>query len=43
VNMKDAFEHLGRYLVFCYSRRPHMSLAERTPDAVYFENQRMVE
>lgn len=41
VNMSDARAHLERYLAFYNSRRPHMSLANRTPDAVYFEPMRM--
>ena len=41
VNMSDARAHLERYLAFYNSRRPHMSLANRTPDAVYFEPMQM--
>jgi putative transposase len=35
--MSDARRHLDRYLTFYNGRRPHMSLADQTPDAVYFE------
>ncbi len=35
-NMRDARRHLMTYLAFYNGRRPHSSLADRTPDAVYF-------
>ncbi len=37
VDMRDARQHLDHYMRFYNTRRPHMSLADRTPDAVYFE------
>jgi len=40
-SMSDARRYLGRYLAFYNGRRPHMSLADQTPDAVYFEAQRI--
>ncbi|MFM7118902.1 MAG: IS3 family transposase, partial [Gammaproteobacteria bacterium] len=33
-SMSDARRYLDRYLAFYNGRRPHMSLADRTPDAV---------
>ena len=33
---------LGSYLTFYNSRRPHSSLAARTPDQTYFDNLPMV-
>jgi putative transposase len=41
VDMADARRHMDRYMAFYNTRRPHMSLADRTPDAVYFENRRL--
>jgi putative transposase len=37
-SMDDAKTHLKEYLEFYNSVRPHQSLDERTPDAVYFED-----
>lgn len=37
VDMRDARLHLDRYVTFYNTKRPHMSLADQTPDAVYFE------
>lgn len=34
--VSDARRHLERYMMFYNSRRPHSSLDEQTPDAVYF-------
>jgi len=35
--MGDARHHLKEYLAFYNTRRPHSSLEDRTPDAVYFQ------
>jgi len=35
-HMRDARRHLMTYLAFYNGRRPHSSLADRTPDAAYF-------
>jgi putative transposase len=35
-HMRDAWRHLTTYLAFYNGRRPHSSLADRTPDAAYF-------
>jgi putative transposase len=35
-SVSDARHHLERYMTFYNSRRPHSSLNDRTPDAVYF-------
>ncbi len=37
-SMDDAKTHLKEYLEFYNSIRPHQSLDDRTPDAVYFED-----
>ena len=37
----DARLQLTRYMAFYNSRRPHSSLDDKTPDAVYFENTAM--
>jgi len=34
-SMSDARRHLMTYLAFYNCRRPHSSLADRTPDAAY--------
>jgi len=36
-SMNEAKERLNVYLTFYNSKRPHQSLDDRTPDAVYFE------
>jgi putative transposase len=41
VDMADARRNLDRFMAFYNTRRPHMSLADRTPDAVYFEDIRL--
>ena len=38
ISMHDAKMHLKTYLEFYNSIRPHQSLDERTPDAVYFKD-----
>ena len=35
-SISDARHHLTRYMAFYNGRRPHSSLADKTPDAVYF-------
>jgi putative transposase len=35
-SVSDARHHLERYMTFYNSRRPHSSLNDQTPDAVYF-------
>ena len=35
-SVRDARRHLARYMAFYNNRRPHSSLNEKTPDAVYF-------
>lgn len=40
-DMRDARQHLDRYVMFYNTKRPHMSLADRTPDAVYFESMKI--
>ena len=37
-SVSDARASLGRYLDFYNARRPHSSLAARTPDQAYFDN-----
>jgi len=37
----DARDHLERYMAFYNGRRPHSSLNDRMPDAVYFDTTRM--
>jgi len=39
--VSDARRHLERYMTFYNSRRPHSSLDEQTPDAVYFNQTSM--
>jgi len=39
-SMDDAKVHLEKYLEFYNSMRPHQSLDDRTPDAVYYEGAR---
>jgi putative transposase len=34
----EARASIGRYLAFLHARRPHSSLAAKTPDQAYFEN-----
>jgi putative transposase len=41
VSVSDARHHLERYMAFYNSRRPHSSLNDRTPDAVYFDQRLM--
>gem|GEM_PF-1889161 len=36
--VSEARVSIGRYLNFCNGRRPHSSLAARTPDLAYFDN-----
>lgn len=36
-NVSEARRHLARYMEFYNNRRPHSSLDEQTPDAVYFQ------
>ena len=36
-SVADARRHLDRYMTFYNSRRPHSSLDDQTPDAVYFK------
>ena len=36
--VSEARESIGRYLSFYNGRRPHSSLAARTPDQAYFDN-----
>jgi len=40
-NVSDARRHLACYMAFYNSRRPHSSLDEQTPDAVYFQPRSM--
>ena len=40
--VSEARGSIGRYLTFYNSRRPHSSLAARTPDQTYFDNLPMV-
>lgn len=40
-SVADARRHLERYMTFYNSRRPHSSLDEQTPDAVYFKSTAM--
>ena len=40
-SVSGARRHITRYLEFYNVRRPHTSLADRTPDAVYFEPELM--
>ena len=40
-SVSGARRHITRYLEFYNGRRPHSSLADRTPDAVYFEPELM--
>jgi putative transposase len=40
--VSEARGSIGRYLTFHNSRRPHSSLAARTPDQTYFDNPPMV-
>jgi len=40
-NVSDARRHLARYMEFYNNRRPHSSLDEQTPDAVYFQSRSM--
>ena len=40
--VSEARSSIGRYLTFYNSRRPHSSLAARTPDQTYFDNLPMV-
>jgi putative transposase len=35
-SISDARHHLTRYMAFYNGRRPHSSLADKTPDAMYF-------
>jgi putative transposase len=37
-SVTEARVSLGRYLDFYNGKRPHSSLAARTPDQAYFEN-----
>jgi hypothetical protein len=37
-SMSDARRHLDRYLTFYIGWRPHISLADQTPDAVGFKD-----
>ena len=36
--VSEARSSIGRYLSFYNSRRPHSSLAAKTPDQTYFDN-----
>jgi putative transposase len=36
--VSEARASIGRYLSFYNGRRPHSSLAARTPDQAYFDN-----
>jgi putative transposase len=40
-SMGDARGHITKYLEFYNARRPHSSLQDRTPDAVYFDAELM--
>jgi putative transposase len=40
-DMRDARQHLDRYVMFYNTKRPHMSLADRTMDTVYFGPMKM--
>jgi putative transposase len=36
--VSEARASIGRYLAFYNARRPHSSLAAKTPDQAYFDN-----
>ena len=40
-NMGAARRHITKYLGFYNGRRPHSSLADRTPDTAYFGSELM--
>ena len=40
--VSEARASIGRYLSFYNSRRPHSSLAAKTPDQTYFDNLTML-